>query len=304
MRVLFNRRIAGFVLAGLVLMTAQAAEAAAPWGAVVKGLALFDTQVGLQKNLLGDGWEATIVSPWNNKRFDFGLADLTLNGLVTTDLNYTRRIMPAVDFTSQTPQGPLAYTFNINDGIQDLTATGQMTINNKGSLNVLGFYDLEVNISNRGQYSTEGYGLVDSGTLDFDLGPINVTGNIFIDAIAALTEPYFARTGQPNPFAKISGRAARQTIQAAAEDAIRSKVAAGRLLSEDEIESLISSTVTASLFGQSDPSLTTIDSMLADGNSADTDALARSLVATPEPATILFLGVAFLGFWRRPRFTR
>jgi hypothetical protein len=304
MRGLTSRRTTGWIVAGLVLAIGQAAEAS-PWIKVLEGLSQFDTQVSLKKNYLGDGWEATLTSPWNNSRFDFGLADLTLTGLVTTDLNFTRRIMPAVDFSTRTVQTPLSYTFNINDGIQDLTATGSVSINNKGSINTLGFYDLEINISNRGSYSTEGYGLVDSGTTDFDIGPINVTGNIFVDALAALTEPFFARTGQPNPFAKISGRAAKQAIQTLAEDALRSKVASGQLLTQDEIESLIGLTMTASILGDTSLGTSAIDAVFGDQNSADAGGMQRtantSLMAVPEPATVLFLGIALVGFVRRPR---
>ncbi len=299
MRVSLRGRTTGWLMAGLALAAASAAEAA-PWRTVAQGLALFDTQIGLQKNYIGDGWDLSLNSAWNNKRIDFGLADLTLNGAVTREFHYTRRILPSLDFSWRTPVTPLAYTFNINDGVQDLIATGQVSIRNSGTINCLGFYDLEINVSNRGRYSTEGYALEDSGTTDFDIGPINVTGNIFVDMIAAVTEPLFSATGQPNPFAKVSGRAAKEAVQGTVEDAIRSKVAAGKLLTQSEIESLIGMTMTASLFGEAPLNSPEVDSFLKEFKAADT-AAAQGLFSVPEPVTILFLGLALAGFVRRPR---
>ncbi len=282
-----------------VLVLGQIADAA-PWKQVVHGLALFDVGVGARRNYLGDGWDARLTANYNNRRFDFGLADLTLTGPITTTFNFTRRGMLALDFSTQTPQGPLAYTFNINTGLQDLNASGLISIRTSGSINALGFYDLQIDVTNRGKYSAGGYGVLDGGTTDFDLGPINVTGNIFLDILGAAIEPLFGAAGAPNPFAKLSGRAAREMIFASTEEAIRAKVAAGQLLTDSEIEALIATSLTASILGDTASGTDILSGILNHAEVGGDWSVEGRALSIPEPTTLALLALPLV-FLCRPR---
>lgn len=277
------------------LLGAQATQAA-PWAAVTKGLALFDTQIDLERNLLGDGYDVTVFSGYNNRRFDFGLSDLTLNGSATTTFSFTKRFLPSVDFTSNTPQ-PLSYVYNLNTGVQDVTTAGSILINNSGSINALGFYDLQIFVSNRGDYVKDGFIVVDDGDLDFDIGPINISGNVYLDMVAALTEPLFAAANAPNPFAKLTGRATKPVVISAMKDAITAKVASGQILTDDEIDALVNLSITASLldepaFGEMAFTLTP---------ELDGAPLATQPYQVPEPTTLALLGLGVLALLRTRR---
>src|SRR5205085_4744263 len=130
-----------------------------------------------QKNLLGDGFTVNANAFYNNRRFDFGVADLTLNGALSTSFDVTHRGIPKVDFRMNSGGAPLAYTFRINNGVQDLTATGSALINIDASDTALGFDAETVQICNRGNYATDGFALVASGTLTFCRGPVDMHDN-------------------------------------------------------------------------------------------------------------------------------
>lgn len=295
-----------FCVAGslfIVLTTLAQTADAVPWRKVFFVFNQMDTGISLRKNYIGDGYDIQLNNTYNNRRYDFGLADLTLTGSVRTDLNLTKRVMPAIDIRSSTLNEPITYQFNINTGLQDYTTTGQITWDNSGSINALGFYDLTVYVSNRGSYQTEGYGLIDDGTTDFDLGPINISGNIYIDLLAAITEPFFKAANQPNPFSKISGRAAKSIVDPAQTDAIRAKIASGQALTDSEINAIIAANVLGTLLGQEVPSFN-IDSTLASFNAIEHEISSPDQIAVltsvPEPATFLVLGAPLL-LWRRKR---
>jgi len=81
--------------------------------------------------------------------------------------------------------------------------TGSTLIDADFSINALGFYDLTLTYSSRRTVQQEGIEN-DTQTYDSDIGPIDVSGNIFADALALITDPYFEQTGQPNPFSALS----------------------------------------------------------------------------------------------------
>lgn len=270
---------------------------------VARGLALFDFRFAGERNILGDGFTVFADAFYNNRRFNFGLADLTLTGQLRSSFSYTECILPAVEFGLSTGGSPLTYIFNINTGAQDLTATGRVLINMSVDVNALGFYDQTIQISNRGQFATDGLGFADDGTLDFDIGPINVSGNIFADLIAALTEPIFAAQGVENPFAKFSSRATKAAELEKSTDELRARIAAGEILSDQEIATLVNNTILAAvLTGQSTDhlfdGLNLPASFMQDvlGENGHT-AVAASIV--PEPTSALLLAPALLLLRRR-----
>jgi hypothetical protein len=122
-------------------------------------------------------------------------------------IGYTTRFLPEVFFESQTGQRnfdifsgqtsfiatPINYTVSLNTGLEDFTWTGNALINSNGRVNALGFYDFDLRLTNVGSYTAEGVFLEDEQVTDLDTGQINVSGNLFMDAVASI----FQSTLQP-----------------------------------------------------------------------------------------------------------
>ena len=83
---------------------------------------------------------------------------------------------------------PLQYNINTSPGAESWAFSGNLTSNVTGTINALGFYNLQVSASNTGTSRIDGYILTDQQSTDFDIGPINVTGNIYIDLAASIVQ--------------------------------------------------------------------------------------------------------------------
>ena len=84
--------------------------------------------------------------------------------------------------------GALQYNINSSPGAQTWAFSGSITSNVTGTINALGFYNLQVSASNTGTSRIDGYVLTDQQSTDFDIGPINVTGNIYVDLAASIVQ--------------------------------------------------------------------------------------------------------------------
>jgi len=271
------------------------------------GLSLFDYQSNLQRNLLGDGWDYSTVASYNNREFDFGLAQLTLTGDVFGDFGFTRRGIPKADFVLNTGQTPLSYVYEDVNGLQNYRAEGSVLINIDTTINALGFYNKTLHISNRGQFELSGL-VDDSGTLDYDIGPINVSGNIFIDILAAITQPFFAATGTQNPFAALSGSSGIVAGMTETIEEIKARLKAGDVLSEQELGILINNSVLASMIGSPELTGNLLDDLMLPQdvlNEIDDGVEMASLLGPnpiPEPTAVglLVLGLLCIRTRRRP----
>jgi len=269
------------------------------------GLRQFDYFSSLERNRLGNGWEFNTSALYNGQTFRMGLADLTLGGtssaLVNMRAGYTLRGLPSAHF-ALTTSDPLSYTFNANYGLQDFVATGNIFIRVNTEINLLGFYDQTFMISNRGTFTTDGFGPTDAGTLDFDAGPIVVSGNIYADILAVLTQPFFDATATQNPFAKFSQRATK-IVGMSDADALRQQIAAGEKLSVQDMGRVINNSILAAVLGQ-EPSADLFGDLLSPDGLLALQPNARRfsyLQVVPEPATLAMMVVPLLFITAIPR---
>jgi hypothetical protein len=160
-------------------------------------------------NPLSGGADLLINRQFNGNLFDFGAAELTLQGPISLQVSTGGRLLPTFDvaFTTalnaQNQATQLNYSFVTDTGPQSTTVSGSMLIDGDFSINALGFYDLTLTSSARKTIVREGT-VTETNTSDSDLGPLTVSGNIFADALAVLTDPLFEQNGSENPFAAIS----------------------------------------------------------------------------------------------------
>jgi len=267
------------------------------------GLGLFDYNSAVQRNQLGDGWDFNAVAFYQGQTYHMGWADLTLGSTspspVNVEAGYTLRGLPSARFSMKTAQ-PLSYTMQANYGFQDFVATGNIFIEVDTRINALGFYDQTLLISNRGDYTTDGFGPDEEDTLAFDVGPIVVSGNIYADLLAILTQPFFDATATQNPFAKFSQQATK-IVGMPDADALLNELADGQALPPDDMARLINNSVLAAVLG-SEPSANLFGELLApDGlltSSPPTKTLSYKM-AVPEPTTLALMVVPFM-FLARP----
>ncbi|MEK7731116.1 MAG: hypothetical protein AAB363_04595, partial [Planctomycetota bacterium] len=165
-----------------------------------------------QRNPLSGGIDFLATSNFDGAPFDFGAADLSLSGPLSLQVSTGGRFLSQFDVSlttavnGRTNATPLSYVLNNNIGAQTSQVSGTVLADVNFSLNGLGFYDLGITYSSRQNVTKDGL-LANGGTTnDFDLGPINISGNLYADALAILTDPIFDRAGRANPFERFSGR--------------------------------------------------------------------------------------------------
>jgi hypothetical protein len=199
-----------------------------------------------------------------------------------------------LDFSLSTDDEALFYLFESSTGAQDLLAQGSFLLDATGSINTFGFYDLRLQLSNRQDLTLEGR--FQDGVdreYDFDIGPVDVKGNIFADLLAVLLDPIFSALGAENFFASFSTG-----------------------LQPDELMQLLSADTQAKLIDWEEPMSNDVaevfgvgalrfpDDAVAERSYLD-DPLAgglSGLIAVPEPGVlVLMLGPAAFWLLRKKR---
>ena len=228
------------------------------WDDVMVGLDYAGFQFGGRRNPLSQGLELQTGRNFQNTVLDFGFNQLTLTGPVTASFTTANRGFRSVDFSiSAGAQGnPLTYIYESDVGGTGLRVEGSTLFNVAGSVNQFGWYDLQFEWSVRQSSSSTGrYSNSDNELMDFDIGPIDVSGNLFADLLATVTDPFFESTGSENIFAAFSGRTARENALQSTVSELRAKAAAGLPLSKQEVRELVRMAAEARIHGDDVPSL-------------------------------------------------
>lgn len=285
------------------------------------GLQLYGVRFGKEYDPLSKGYtlNVSIVDPdtglpyYNNTHFYLGFGDLVMeSGAVAMSATYSERLVPAVRFALNTKGAPLDYRYESYLDVQDVVIDGSLLLDVDTYVNAWGFYDITLQASNRAT-ATNKHGEIEdlSARLDYDIGPINLSGNIWLDAAAVVTDPFFEEFGTDNPFAAFDSTLAGLSLGGGRIEQLIARLQAGQLLNDDELAQLINNSVLASLLDKQ-PSSDLLSKVIIPEGLLDVDCPAcrekaqdRILpTAIPEPGMLALLAAAAAGFYLFPRHRR
>lgn len=218
------------------------------------GLDALGFEVQGQDNLLSGGVDFLVNTNFTGQPLDFGFGSLALQGPVSFQVGTGKRILPTLDIDFSTAlngdstASPLNYLLNVDAGSQETSISGSLLVDGSFSIDGFGFYDLEMNYSSRQNVENDGRFANNTVMSDLDVGPVNVSGNIFADALAVLTDPLFEAAGTVNIFEGFSGRSQLQ-------DAFDAAAARAQVSSLGEYESAARSIVDVGTFVVPEPPL-------------------------------------------------
>jgi hypothetical protein len=180
------------------------------WGDIAVALDYANFNLFGERNYLSGGAEFVVNNQFQGNELDFGSWQMTLDGPVSFGFNTGGRGLSNLEITFQTaltseraPE-PLAYDVVFDVGGQRSEVTGSVFLDSRLWLNGFGFYELELDYSSRQTIAEEGRFNNDTQINDFDIGPIDVRGNIFADLLDLILAPLFG--DNPTPFDSFSGR--------------------------------------------------------------------------------------------------
>jgi hypothetical protein len=164
---------------------------------------------------------------------------------VHTRVGYSTRLIPEVFFDSQTGQRsfnqfsgittfaptPLHYTVTVNTGLQSYDWTGNALVDAHGKMNAMGFYDFNMRVTNVGNYTADGVLVKDEQVMDFDLGPIKVSGNVLTDLIAGVWQATGAQDTAVVPRVLSGASQKDKTL-----DSLLARLHSGEKLNDDEMQ--------------------------------------------------------------------
>ncbi len=276
------------IAALLTLSVAPGVARAGPVQEIAFGLGYIGFDIQGQKNPLNGGFDLLVNRNFLGNPLNFGVADLTLQGPLSLEVSTGTRGIPQFNISLTTAMNgasapsPLNYAFTADVGGQATNVTGTLLIDSDLSVDGFGFYKLDVTISSRQDVNRSGRFANDDQEFDYDVGPISVSGNIFADILAALTDPLFAQAGLSNPFASFSGRASLAEALPSLPDSTRMRLAEGGVPVEDDLAVGLAA---ASLTGK----LIELDAQ-PDSLRSSADMLPGSVsMIVPEPGVLMLL---------------
>ena len=273
---------------------------------VLDGLRVSGFTLGVDHSDLSRSTVAAAGTTFQGNTIDFGDFDVTLAGPVAAVVERGGRGIPTLDVILSTgtlnvnPNGvvtvgapqPLAYTINMDTGTNETNIAGNFLLDARASVNRYGSYDLKLQLSSR--QTTEIRGRFDDNSpsnLDFDLGPIDIEGNIFADVLATVTDPFFESAGVENVFALFSGRTFREAKARDEVDSMRAAVEAGGTLTGTELARLSALSLVADVLGDDFPDVSFISAGLPDPNDPVAGDRASANAIVPEPSTVFLLAM-------------
>ncbi len=216
--------------------------------------------IAISKHLFGDGYNLQTTRNLSDVELYGGIVNLDLQGLnnstvwLNTDMGFRTWGIPNAKIrlaTENATKGgqvvPVQYELTVFGGLQNITVSGFGSMEAELNANLFGFYTLDAYLNNRGELTMTG---VDNSTqkLDYDLGPIKVSGNFFVDFLVAVSAPFFNNAGISNPLATFSGLAKMQG-QIKRKDDLLARLDAGQTLTDDEMSEIITTSLLESAFG-------------------------------------------------------
>lgn len=221
--------------------------------------------------------------------FDLGAADLTLAGSVQSTLSYTSRWF--LTGTGDTTINNLQYRVRSKTGAQDFDLSG--TLNGRGAMQVnqFGFYTLNLDVQNTNSTLTvNGVAVRDSQDTQFDIGPINVQGNIYFDALIGVLNSLGADTTE---LQKLFPNSAIDEISQSLQDSLRKSQFNAKELNESSLASAEKEFVTdarQAVLSRLFAPIGNVPSAFASTIQAG-DPAGQSSSRVPEPSTIALIGV-------------
>jgi len=319
------RRIAGTVLVLIVAFSALPADAGLFQG-IYRGLEYAATPLGSPLQSTGDGTRVNgsrsgrlrIVPSGLGEGYQLefdrtfgndsqgrpetlrlgGLAELTLSGGIQATAGYSGRS----DSKFKNGQlsltaSNLSYAFRSTLGVQDVVYSGTLNVSNAVEINSLGFYNASITVSNaNSQLVIDGVAVKQTQPTNFDVGPINIKGNIYADGgLAMLTSLGFDTTELEALFP--------QSPIDRIDDAIRQQILASAGATAVAGESVVASD-TAPLLVQSilqqdeQAAKQLLEELVANAGDPSGEPVNTFV---PEPGTLLLATAGALGLWSRRR---
>lgn len=213
-------------------------------------------------------------------------------------VGYNRRLVPEVYWDTRTTgrninsfvgsssaTSPVQYNIQTFLGPEIVNLNGQMLLNSSGSINGLGFYRVQLTASNTGTMQTSG--VADNRTQDtsFDIGPVNLSGNIFADMAIAGLKGIGSQLGINTDLLPAGPAAKTRT-----PDEIARAIADGQTVTAPELQALLAAHM-------ADPEGVPLPS---DGTAAAANT-APGVLPVPEPGTLTLLIAGVFGLLSRSR---
>ncbi|TWT44775.1 hypothetical protein RAS1_11920 [Phycisphaerae bacterium RAS1] len=309
-------RRSSFAIAAVLLMSASTASAGL-FQELYRGLNLLATPTGGPLQLTGDGTRVNgqrsgrlriipdqlgngyqlefnrSFGPDSQGRpeiFDLGAVDMQLQGQMASTLSFTKRGFFIGNGSVTTNN--LQYLVRGRTGAQNIEVQGVLTMNNNVEINQFGFYRLNMNVNNtNSRVTVDGVLLEDRQDTNFDVGPIAVEGNIFLDMALGLLNNFGVDTAALDGLLPNS---ANDRINEAIQNAMSADpVVAGLMEGQNSLEGLTGATISTNPVQLSAVTLNEpLEPLNADAGRTNTTNL-------PEPGTLLLAASGALLLGRR-----
>jgi len=186
-------------------------------------------------NPLTQGTEYLLTNTFRGNAIDLGAWTLTLQGPLSVGFSSASRPYNSLELTFGTAASGSAntstfdYSLDYELGETTASVSGSLLVDGGVRVDQLGFYNVNLDVSSRQTLTNGGNFGGQTNQYDLDLGPVNVRGNVFIDAVILLTQPLFDAADADNPFAQLSGVTRLQEIVETQTSDLMNLLQAGRL---------------------------------------------------------------------------